>query len=198
MAETPSTRLLRPGTPLPPFSLPDATGRRHTFDGRNGRPVVVIFACNHCPYVIHLAPAIGSMAREFAGRADFFAINSNDVDRYPQDGPAHMPAFAAEHSWDFPYLIDESQEIAMAYGAACTPDFFVGDGQGRLFYCGQFDDSRPSRPSREASPVHGRDLRAALNGALSGTPPPETSLPSTGCNIKWRPGNEPKWFSPKK
>lgn len=198
MAETPSTRLLRPGTPLPPFTLPDASGRMNSFDGRNGRPTVIIFACNHCPYVIHLAQAIGAMAKEFAGRADFFAINSNDVEKYPQDGREHMPAFTAAHGWDFPYLLDESQEIALAYGAACTPDFFVADAQGRLFYCGQFDDSRPPKPGRPSTHVDGRDLRAALEAALAGSLPPENQFPSTGCNIKWRPGREPIWFPVRK
>jgi hypothetical protein len=144
--------------------------------------------------VVHLAPAVGAMAREFAGRIDFFAINSNDVEKYPEDEAQLMPGFAAANGWTFPYLADMSQDVAVAYGAACTPDFFVGDREGRLFYRGQFDDSRPARSGRPEIPVDGRDLRAALQAVLAGQPAPEQQLPSLGCNIKWRPGREPTWF----
>ena len=194
MAATPSTQLLLPGAPLPRFNLPDGAGVSHPFNGSSGRPAVVVFVCNHCPYVVHLASAIGAMAREFAGQVDFFAINSNDVEKYPEDHPELMPGFAAEHGWDFPYLFDATQEVAVAYGAACTPDFFLGDKNGRLFYRGQFDDSRPARHGRPEIPVDGRDLRAAILDVLAGKPVPEKQFPSLGCNIKWKTGREPKWF----
>ncbi|MFM7182480.1 MAG: thioredoxin family protein [Verrucomicrobiales bacterium] len=194
MAATPSTLLLPLGTPLPSFDLPDGTSVHHCFDRANGRPTVVIFACNHCPYVVHLAPAVGAMAREFAGRVDFFAINSNDVKQYPEDRAELMPDFAAENGWSFPYLADETQDVAVAYGAACTPDFFVGDREGRLFYRGQFDDSRPARSGRPEIQVDGRDLRAALMALLGGGAAPASQFPSLGCNIKWRLGREPTWF----
>ena len=194
MAATPSTLLLPLGTPLPAFELPDGNGVRHSYQRTSGRPTVVIFACNHCPYVVHLAPAVGAMAREFAGQVDFFAINSNDADQYPEDQAERMPAFASENNWDFPYLADVTQDVAVAYGAACTPDFFVGDHAGRLYYRGQFDDSRPARSGRAEVPVDGRDLRAVLQAVLARCPPPQRQLPSLGCNIKWLPGREPKWF----
>ena len=194
MAATTSTLILTPGTALPAFDLPDATGTRHQFDGKSGRPTIILFACNHCPYVIHLASAVGAMAREFAGDVDFFAISSNDAAQYPEDRPERMPAFAAEHGWSFPYLVDASQEVAMAYRAACTPDFFLGDRAGRLFYRGQFDDSRPARHGKPEVPVDGRDLRTALTAALEGRAAPEKQIPSLGCNIKWQPGKEPTWF----
>ena len=118
------------------------------------------------------------------------AINSNDAAGYPQDGPAQMPGFAAKHHWDFPYLIDESQTVAKAYGAACTPDFFLFDEDGRLYYTGQFDDTRP-HGGRQA---HGGDLREAVRRMLAGEQPAERPGPSCGCNIKWKPGNTPQWW----
>lgn len=194
MAATRSTLLLPLGTPLPAFELPDGTGIRHRYDGTSGRPTVVLFACNHCPYVVHLAPAFGELAREFAGRVEFFAINSNDAEQYSEDRADLMPAFAEANGWHLPYLADTSQDVAVAYGAACTPDFFLGDQAGRLYYRGQFDDSRPARKGRPEVPVDGRDLRAALSGVLEGLPAPQNQVPSLGCNIKWHPGREPKWF----
>lgn len=194
MAATPSTQLLPPGAALPSFELPDGAGAIHRFDAMRGRPTVVVFVCNHCPYVVHLAQAIGAMAREFAEQVDFIAINSNDAEQYPEDRAERMPVFAAEQGWDFPYLFDATQEVAVAYGAACTPDFFLGDQNGHLFYRGQFDDSRPARHGRPEIPVDGRDLRAAILDVLAGRPSPEKQVPSLGCNIKWQPGREPQWF----
>jgi peroxiredoxin len=186
MSEVQSTFRLRPGDRVPDFSLPDAHGTIHAradVAGSNG--LLVIFACNHCPYVVHLADALGDLAREIAlSGVGTVAINSNDAGQYPQDGPEPMKAFAASHRWEFPYLIDASQEVAKAYDAACTPDFFLTDGSGALFYSGQFDDSRP-RGGRQA---HGGDLREAVRRMLAGEQPLARPYPSSGCNIKWKPG----------
>jgi peroxiredoxin len=189
MAETPSTRSLPLGSTAPEFELPDPAGRLLTLDdvrGPNG--LFVMFVCNHCPFVIHLADALAAFAGECeSAGVGVVAINSNDVENYPADAPDKMPAFAAAHGWTFPYLFDATQSVAKAYVAACTPDFYLFDGALRLTYCGQFDGSRP----RNQEPVTGADLRAALAAQLSGQPPLSIQRPSTGCNIKWRPGLEP-------
>lgn len=189
MAEVLSSFLLTPGDAAPDFSLPDADGRMVSRTEVNGeRGLLVVFVCNHCPFVIHLAAALGQLAREIAEMGvQTVGINSNDLTKYPQDGPEPMKAFAAEWGWDFPYLIDESQEVAKAHGAACTPDFFLFDHQGRLFYAGQFDDSRP----RSGLEAHGGDLRESVRRMLGGEEPLARPYPSSGCNIKWKPGNEP-------
>lgn len=193
MSETQSTFLLKPGDAAPDFSLPDMTGRRVARAVAAGeRGLLVVFACNHCPFVVHLADALGEIAREFAAQGvNTVAINSNDTTRFPQDAPDLMTAFAAEHQWNFPYLIDGSQEIAKAHGAACTPDFFLFDAAGKLFYAGQFDDSRP----RSGSEAHGGDLREAIRRMLDGETPLARPYPSSGCNIKWTPGNEPQYVT---
>lgn len=193
MSEVLSSFRLRPGDPAPEFALPDAAGRITTRAAASGPAgLLVLFACNHCPFVIHLAAAMGELARETAALGvHTVAINSNDVARHPEDEPARMTEFAAGHRWDFPYLIDDSQEVAKAYGAACTPDFFLVDGQGRLFYTGQFDDSRP----RSGQPAHGGDLREAVRRMLAGEQPLARPYPSSGCNIKWKPGNQPRWWN---
>ena len=148
--------------------------------------------CNHCPFVVHLAEALSACARDCAGRGvGVVAISSNDVENYPQDGPVEMVEFARENGWDFPYLYDKSQEVAKAYAAACTPDFFLLDGERRLYYAGQFDASRPKKPD---VPVTGGDLRTAVDAMLAGGPPIADGVPSSGCNIKWKPGNEPPYF----
>ncbi|MGL5019259.1 MAG: thioredoxin family protein [Luteolibacter sp.] len=189
MAETQSSFELRPGETAPDFALPDAEGQlvsRTEVAGERG--LMVVFACNHCPYVIHLADALGDFAREIALQGvNTVAINSNDLERYPQDGPELMKSFSAGRHWDFPYLLDESQEVAKAYGAACTPDFFLFDAAGKLFYAGQFDDSRP----RSGVEPHAGDLREAVRRMLGGEAPLARPYPSSGCNIKWKPGNEP-------
>ncbi len=189
MARTPSTQRLSLGQPPPDFGLPDPSGKPFRLrDPAAQKPTVVIFACNHCPYVIHVRDALGRLAREFQAKGvKFMAINSNDASQYPEDAPARMPVFAREGGWDFPYLIDESQQVARAWHAACTPDFFVLDSSGLLAYAGQFDSSRPGN----GEPVDGRDLRAALEALLAGKPIPSPQKPSLGCNIKWKPGNEP-------
>jgi peroxiredoxin len=189
MARTPSTQRLSLGQPPPDFGLPDPSGKPFRLrDSASQKPTVVIFACNHCPYVIHVRDALGRLAREFQAKGvKFMAINSNDASQYPEDAPARMPVFARDGGWDFPYLIDESQQVARAWHAACTPDFFVLDASGLLAYAGQFDSSRPGN----GEPVDGRDLRAALEALLAGKPVPSPQKPSLGCNIKWKPGNEP-------
>lgn len=192
MAEVPSTFQLSPGSVAPDFSLADAAGTVHTpqtlVAGKRG--LLVVFACNHCPFVIHLADALGQFAARIAGQGiATVAIASNDVVRYPQDGPALMPGFAADHGWDFPYLHDATQEVAHAYAAACTPDFYLFDADLRLAYAGQFDDSRPGRGT-----ATGSDLARAVENLFAGTEPQAPWYPSTGCNIKWRPGNEPGYF----
>jgi peroxiredoxin len=189
MSETLSSFQMSPGDPAPDFTLPDAGGNaisRESINGRRG--LLVVFACNHCPFVIHLADALGDLAREISAQGvNTVAINSNDTARYPQDAPELMKAFAADHRWEFPYLIDESQEIAKAHGAVCTPDFFLFDDNDLLFYTGQFDDSRP----RSGLEPHGGDLREAVRRMLDDEEPLARPYPSSGCNIKWKPGNEP-------
>lgn len=192
MSEALSTFRLHPGDLAPDFSLPDADGRVASLADAGGpKGLLVVFACNHCPFVIHLADALGALAREISAQGiQTVAINSNDTERYPEDAPEFMTGFAAEHQWEFPYLIDESQEVAKAYGAACTPDFFLINGDGRLFYAGQFDDSRP----RSGQAAHGGDVREAVRRMLDGEQPLARPYPSSGCNIKWRKGNEPEWW----
>lgn len=192
MAEVLSTFLLQPGDRAPDFSLPDPSGKIHTLAGVAGpQGLLVVFACNHCPFVIHLASALGNFAREIATQGvKTVAIMSNDWEKYPLDAPDRMTAFANEHAWDFPYLVDETQGVAKAYSAACTPDFFLFDGELKLAYAGQFDDSRP----RGSLEPHGGDLGEAVRRILAGEAPLARPYPSSGCNIKWRPGNEPEWF----
>jgi peroxiredoxin len=190
MSETLSSFQLTPGDAASDFSLPDADGKivsRADVSGAQG--LLVVFACNHCPFVVHLAASLGEFAREIATQGvNTVAINSNDVIRYPQDGSELMKAFASERGWDFPYLLDESQEVAKAHGAVCTPDFFLFSNNGKLFYTGQYDDSRP----RSGSEPHGGDLREAVRRMLGGEEPLARPYPSSGCSIKWKAGNEPK------
>lgn len=192
MAETFSTFSLANGDPAPDFRLPSPDGSLHALsDVAGAKGLLVIFACNHCPYVVHLASALGELANELAKKeVGVVAISSNDVGKYPQDGPELMSEFAKEQGWDFPYLYDESQEVAKAYGAACTPDFFLFDKDLRLFYAGQFDDTRP----RGGNEPDGSDMRAAVSAMLAGESPASDPRPSSGCNIKWIPGNEPAYF----
>ncbi len=148
-----------------------------------------MFVCNHCPFVVHLAAAISTFAKELEGQEiGVVAINSNDIARYPADAPEKMAEFSAQYDWQFPYLVDAEQTVAHAYAAACTPDFYLFDGELKLTYCGQFDSSRP----RNNEPVTAADVREAVRRMLAGEPPLETQRPSTGCGIKWKPGNEPK------
>jgi peroxiredoxin len=190
MAATPST-MLALGTLAPDFTLPDAvSGREIRFSElRAGRPALVMFICNHCPFVKHVRAQLAALGRDYADRLCIIAISSNDATAYPDDGPDRMKAEAAAAGYTFPYLFDESQQVARAYRAACTPDFFLFDPSARLVYRGQLDDSRPSN----TLPVTGRDLRAAIDALLAGGTPSATQRPSIGCNIKWKPGNEPDY-----
>jgi peroxiredoxin len=192
MALTEST-MLELGTVAPDFALPDAvTGKTVRRSDFAGRPLLALFMCNHCPFVIHIADALAAFAREYQGKGlAIVGISSNNVQTHPDDGPDKMKAEAARRGYTFPYLYDESQEVAMAYQAACTPDFFLFDRNHKLVYRGQFDDTRP-RKEPPQKPT-GRDLRLAADAVLAGRPAPERQYPSAGCNIKWKPGNEPKY-----
>ena len=179
------------GTEAPSFSLPDTDGEIVSLEDFEGAPgLLVMFLCNHCPFVKHLREGLAEFGREYLKRGlGIVAINSNDVERYPADSPEMMAREVAEAGYPFPYLFDETQEVAKAYRAACTPDFFLFDGDRRLVYRGQFDDSRPDN----GVPVTGKDLKAAADAVLEGKPVPEEQKPSLGCNIKWKPGNEPAY-----
>ncbi|MGW8266511.1 MAG: thioredoxin family protein [Longimicrobiales bacterium] len=192
MAATPST--MPPlGMAAPDFSLPDHTGEvRSLADFREAPALLVAFICYHCPFVVHIRRAFGAFAREYQEKGlAVVAIQSNDVSQYPQDGPEGMAKEIEEGGYGFPYLYDETQEVAKAFRAACTPDLFLFDGDRRLVYRGQFDDSRPGNDL----PVTGRDLRAAVDAVLAGKPVPEEQRSSVGCNIKWKAGNAPDYFS---
>ncbi len=180
------------GTPAPSFSLPDTDGNTVSIDDFKSDPaLLVIFMCNHCPFVKHIREGLAEFAREYGAQGlAIVGINANDIDAYPQDGPDMMAKEVEEIGYVFPYLFDDSQEVARAYGAACTPDFFLYDDERTLVYRGQFDDSRPGNDV----PVTGTDLIQAVEQLLAGEPIDAEQTPSVGCNIKWRPGNEPEWF----
>jgi peroxiredoxin len=177
------------GTPAPGFALPDTTGRVFTLkDFRDHPALLVMFICNHCPYVKHIRTELARLGRDYTDRGvAIVAINANDVASYPDDSPARMAQEVKAAQYVFPYLFDETQTVAKAYKAACTPDFFLFDRDRKLVYRGQLDDSRPGNDV----PLTGRDLRAALDALLNGQPIPNNQKPSVGCNIKWKPGNEP-------
>lgn len=191
MARTPST-MLELGTTAAEFSLPEpATGNTVSLADFHGMPLLLVFICNHCPYVLHIASKLGELAVEFAARGvQFVAINSNDVVNYPDDAPDKMVAMGQRFGFTFPYLFDESQQVATAYRAACTPDFYLFDATHTLIYRGQFDSSRPGNEE----PVTGADVANAINAVLAHQPPLPEQIPSLGCNIKWKPGNEPDYF----
>ena len=176
--------MLALGTPAPPFNLPEpATGASVSIDDLGGPALVVTFICNHCPYVKHVAAGLAALGRDLADQGvAMVAIASNDVVTYPQDGPDQMVAESRRHGWTFPYLYDESQDVARAFSAACTPDTFVFDGERRLVYRGQLDDSRPGNDL----PVTAADVRAAVNAVLGRRPVDADQRPSMGCGIKWR------------
>ena len=184
------SQMLELGTIAPVFSLPDPDGEYHSLaDGANA--YLVMFICNHCPFVVHVREELARIGSEYGTRrVAIYAINSNDVENYPSDGPEHMKREAETWGYTFPYLLDEGQDIARKYRAACTPDFYVFDAERRLVYRGQLDDSRPSNDK----PVDGHDLRAALEAVLGGSPASERQVPSIGCNIKWKPGNAPDYY----
>ena len=179
------------GTPAPDFELPSADGTAVKLADLDGPALLVMFLCNHCPYVRHVEAELGKAVAEYAGRGvAAVGICSNDLDAYPDDGPAGMADQAGRAGWEFPYLLDEDQQVAAAYRAMCTPDLFVYGADRRLAYRGAFDDSTP----RNGQPVTGALLRGALDRVLAGEPVPEPHRPSMGCSLKWRPGNRPSWL----
>ncbi len=191
MVKTAST-MLPLGVKAPDFSLPDAGGKRVSLaDFADAPALLVIFMCNHCPYVKHVAAGLAALAKDYQQRGvAVVGINSNDVDSFPEDSPAKMAEEVKLRGYTFPYLYDETQAVAKAYRAACTPDFYVFDQQRKLVYRGQMDSSRPGSDL----PVTGEDLRAALDAVLAKRPVSTSQKPSIGCNIKWQPGNEPDYF----
>ena len=185
-----SNELLPLGAAAPGFDLPDIDGSRVSLADYVGRPLLVMFICNHCPYVKHVNRGLVAFAREYLDRdLGIVAISSNDAATHPDDSPARMQTVAAELEYPFPYLYDETQQVARAYRAACTPELFLFDAAHRLAYHGQFDDSRP----QNGKPVTGRDLRAAADAVLAGAPPPGPQVVAIGCSIKWKPGNAPAY-----
>lgn len=182
------SRMVELGATAPDFVLTDPEGGAWALGKVAGHgPVLVAFICNHCPYVVHIADAFAAFASEYQDKGlATVAISANDVNTHPQDAPAKMAEFARAHHFTFPYLYDETQETAKAYGAACTPDLFLFDADKKLVYRGQFDDSRPGR----GAPT-GADIRAAADAVLAGKKPSGEQKPSVGCSIKWKPGNAP-------
>jgi peroxiredoxin len=191
MSLTPST-MLPLGTAAPDFRLPDTNGKTVSLaDFKNAPALLVIFMCNHCPYVKHIRQGLAQLGRDYQAKgAGIVGINSNDAANYPADSPAKMKEEMQVAGYTFPYLYDETQAVAKAYRAACTPDIYLFDGRQKLVYRGQFDDSRPGSGVR----VTGMDLRDALDAVLSGKPVEKEQIPSIGCNIKWKSGNEPDYF----
>lgn len=191
MARTPST-MFSLGTPAPPFELPDPEGKEISMSDFSAAPALLVaFLSNHCPFVQHVAGGLGELARDLqADGVAVVGIMANDISAYPDDRPELMARMAERHGWTFPYLHDETQEVAKAYRAACTPDFFVFDGKRQLVYRGQMDGARPGN----GVPVTGENLRAAVEAVLAGRHVGDDQRPSLGCNIKWRPGNEPDYY----
>lgn len=182
------SKMVELGSLAPEFVLTDPSGAPWQLGKVAGEgPVLVAFICNHCPYVVHIADAFAAFATEYKDKGlATVAISANDVSTHPQDGPDKMAEFARAHHFTFPYLYDETQETAKAYGAVCTPDLFLFDADKKLVYRGQFDDTRPSR----GTPT-GADIRAAADAVLAGKKPSRDQTPSVGCSIKWKPGNAP-------
>jgi peroxiredoxin len=191
MALTPST-MLPLGTAAPDFKLSDTDGKLVSLADFQGKAaLLMVFMCNHCPYVIHIRGGLAQLARDYLPRnVGMAGINANDVKNYPDDSPAKMKEEVRTAGYVFPYLFDETQSVAKSYRAACTPDIFLFDKNQKLVYRGQFDSSRPGN----GLPVTGADLRAALDAVLAGKPVPEKQIASIGCNIKWKAGNAPDYF----
>ncbi|WP_311269926.1 thioredoxin family protein [Sphingobium sp. WCS2017Hpa-17] len=192
------------GAPAQPFSLPDTQGNIVSLDDFAGSPALLVaFICNHCPFVLHVIDELVAFAKDYAPKGlAMVAISSNDPADYPDDDAAHMTAFVQQYGLTFPYLHDETQSVALAYGAICTPDFFLFGPDRTLFYAGQFDSSRPKinrppvpglLPLRTDLPVTGEDLRAAVDALLTGEAPPSSQRASAGCSIKWREDRQPSW-----
>ncbi|NWK98696.1 thioredoxin family protein [Sphingobium lactosutens] len=192
------------GSPAQPFALPDTEGKITTLDDFSSSPALLVaFICNHCPFVLHLIDQFAAFAKDYAPRGlATVAISSNDPGEYAEDDAAHMARFVKDHGLTFPYLHDGNQDVALAYGAICTPDFFLFGPDRTLFYAGQFDSSRPKidrppvpglPPLRTDLPVTGEDMRAAVDALLAGQPAPQPQRASAGCSIKWREDKEPSW-----
>ena len=188
-----ASNMLEIGTKAPGFSLPDTNGKNINLDELIPEAgLLVVFMCNHCPYVKHIGPELAAIGREYASKGIIMvAINANDAATHPDDSYEKMQEEVKKQGYTFPYLHDASQEVAKLYQAACTPDFFLFDSRKLLVYRGQLDDSRPGNNI----PVTGKDLRGALDALIKGDPVAEEQKPSMGCNIKWKPGNEPRYFS---
>ena len=190
MVKTAST-MLPLGTAAPDFSLVNVDGSTVSLADFTGKPLLVVFMCNHCPFVIHLRSALAAFGDEYQAKGlGFVGISSNDVEAYPQDGPELMKAEAAHAGYNFPYLFDADQSVAKSYKAACTPDFFLFDADHTLVYRGQFDSSRPGNEVA----ITGDDLKTACDAVLAGKDVSADQLPSIGCNIKWKAGSEPDYF----
>ena len=192
MVKTAST-MLPLGTKAPDFSLVNVDGRTISLSDLRGAPaLLVIFMCNHCPFVKHIAQQLAQLGRDYLPKGlAIVGVNSNDASQYPEDSLEQMAHEVTERGYTFPYLFDETQEVAKAYRAACTPDFYLFDHDQRLVYRGQLDSSRPGSDT----PVTGEDLRKALDCLLACKPVPEKQTPSIGCNIKWKAGSEPDYFN---
>ncbi len=194
------SNMLRLDSELPEFSLPNVDGKIVASRDFTDQPLLVMFICNHCPYVKHVAPELVRLANDYLGKGiGIVAIQSNDVENYPDDSPEKMQAEVTERGYPFPYLYDESQNVAVRFTAACTPDFFLFDKDHKLVYRGRLDETRPTRVESgvyvsSGIEPNGRDLRAALDAVLAGEKPDENQLPSMGCNIKWKPGGGPSSF----
>ncbi len=197
------SRQLDYGQSAPDFALPDTDGKVRTLGEFKAPALLVAFICNHCPVVLHMLDGLCDFAREYESKGvQVVAISSNWPDDFPEDDYPHMQVFARERNLPFPYLHDESQDVAIAYNAICTPDFFLYGADRTLFYTGQFDSSRPKLPhppvpgapiQRTDVPVTGEDMRRAVDALLAGEAAPEVQTPSAGCSIKWRPGKDPSW-----
>jgi len=201
MVMTPST-MLPLGTQAPDFALPDTDGNTVALsDLADAKSLLVMFICNHCPFVIHVADELARLAKDYQPQGIVvIAVSANDIATHPADSPEAMKEEKAKRGYPFPYLYDETQSVAKAYTAACTPDFFLFDGNQKLVYRGQLDDSRPNRISSgnydsSKDRANGADLRAAIDAVLAGQAVHEDQKPSIGCNIKWIPGNEPAYFA---
>ena len=188
-----NSTMLPLGTQAPSFSLYDPEGNLFTLDhSSKSNAFLVMFICNHCPFVHHIRKELARRANDYIKRdVSIIAINSNDYETHPGDSPEKMKDEIMEWGYNFPYLVDEDQSVAIAYQASCTPDFFLFDNQQQLVYRGQLDGGRPSNDI----PVNGRDIRAALDTLLAGDDVSEEQIPSVGCNIKWKPNNSPEWFN---
>ena len=193
MALTPST-MLPLNTVLPGFDLPMPNGQRFKSSALDERPVVLMVICAHCPFVKHIEPELSRLEQDYGNRIQLIGISSNSLVTHPQDGPEQLADQAQRHGWSFPYLLDEQQTLAKDLRAACTPEFYLfspdGEGLQSLRYRGQLDGSRPGNDH----PLDGRDLRAALDAVLTGSPVNPDQTASVGCNVKWNPGHEPEWF----